>query len=286
MNEKEFEFIREFRGVSYPQEKDWQNFLSNQATNTVYVEHLAILCTAYFLGVEICVTTETCHKERPYFSYNRDSHSEISLWVANYQNCHFQSLIPTNDSVMNYEISKCLLFTTQTKTASNVKIPPPLKKQGIKRKSKNFTVKKPAKQLLLSASSQLLKSKSATNFIMTIPSISCLPPKQKCPAPILKNDVEEDNTDFTVSTNSKLLEDTKKQKDVLEYDANIKKDCFITLPVSTTLPSKKKEKPNISHESETINDPVTANIIEMIHQNPDVGSSIISFIQGEKKTFF
>ena len=55
MNEKEFEFIREFRGVSYPQEKDWQNLLSNQATNTVYVEHLAILCTAYFL----CVTTET-----------------------------------------------------------------------------------------------------------------------------------------------------------------------------------------------------------------------------------
>ena len=79
MNGKEFEFIREFRGVSYPQEKDWQNFLSNQATNTVYVQHLAILCTAYFLGVEICVTTETCHKERPYFSYNRDSHSEISL---------------------------------------------------------------------------------------------------------------------------------------------------------------------------------------------------------------
>ena len=87
MNEKEFEFIREFRGVSYPQEKDWQNFLSNQATNTVYVEHLAILCTAYFLGVEICATTETCHKERPHFSYNRNSHSEISLWVANYQNC-------------------------------------------------------------------------------------------------------------------------------------------------------------------------------------------------------
>ena len=115
MNEKEFEFIREFRGVSYPQEKDWQNFLSNQATNTVYVEHLAILCTAYFLGVEICVTTETCHKERPYFSYNRDSHSEISLWVANYQNCHFQSLIPTNDSVMNHEISNCLIFTPKNK---------------------------------------------------------------------------------------------------------------------------------------------------------------------------
>ena len=76
---------------------------------------------------------------------------------------------------------------------------------------------------------------------MTIPSISCLPPKQKCPAPILKNDVEEDNTDFTVSTNSKLLEDTKKQKEELEYDANIKKDCFITLPVSTTLPSKRKK---------------------------------------------
>ena len=114
-------------------------------------------------------------------------------------------------------------------------------KARYKKKIKNFTVKKPAKQLLLSASSQLLKSKSATNFIMTIPSISCLPPKQKCPAPILKNYVEEDNTDFTVSTNSKLLEDTKKQKDVLKYDANIKKDCFITLPVSTTSPSKKRK---------------------------------------------
>ena len=115
MNEKEFEFIREFRAVSYPQEKDCRNFLSNQATNTVYVEYLVILCTAYFLGVEICVATETCHKERPYFSYNRDSHSEISLWVANYQNCHFQSLIPTNDSVMNHEISNRLIFTPKNK---------------------------------------------------------------------------------------------------------------------------------------------------------------------------
>ena len=82
---------------------------------------------------------------------------------------------------------------------------------------------------------------------------------------------------------------TKKQKDVLEYDVNIKKDCFITLPVSTTLPSKKKKKSlasSIAHESETINDPVAANVMEMIHQNPDVGSSITSFIQGEKKKFF
>ena len=76
---------------------------------------------------------------------------------------------------------------------------------------------------------------------------------------------------------------TKKQKAVLEYDADIKKDCFITLPVSTTLPPKKKEKPSIAHESETINDPIVANVMEMIHQNPDVGSSITSFIQGEKK---
>ena len=68
---------------------------------------------------------------------------------------------------MNYEISNCLIFTTQTKTA--------------------------------------------------------------------------DNKNFTVSTNSKLLEDTKKQKDVLKYDANIKKDCFITLSVSTTSPSKKRK---------------------------------------------
>ena len=44
------------------------------------------------------------------------------------------------------------------------------------------------------------------------------------------------------SVEKKLLEDTKKQKDVLESDANTKKDCFITLPVSTTLPSKKKRK--------------------------------------------
>ena len=49
---------------------------------------------------------------------------------------------------------------------------------------------------------------------------------------------------------------------------------------------QKKEKPSIAHESETINDPVAANVMEMIHQNPDVGSSITSFIQGEKKTFF
>ena len=55
---------------------------------------------------------------------------------------------------------------------------------------------------------------------------------------------------------------TKKQKDVLEYDASI------------------------AHESETINDPVAANVMEMIYQNPDVGSSITSFIRGEKKTFF
>ena len=67
---------------------------------------------------------------------------------------------------MNFEISNCLIFTTQTKTADN---------------------------------------------------------------------------NFTVSTNSKLLEDTKKQKEELEYDANIKKDCFITLPVSTTSPSKKRK---------------------------------------------
>ena len=96
---------------------------------------------------------------------------------------------------------------------------------------------------------------------MTIPSISCLPRKQKCPAPILENDVEEDNTDFTVSINYKLLEDTIKQKDVLESDSNIKKDCFITLPVSTTsssktLSSKKIKKPKIAHESDTINEPL------------------------------
>ena len=35
INEKEFEFIREFRGVSYQQEKDWQNFLSDQARNSL-----------------------------------------------------------------------------------------------------------------------------------------------------------------------------------------------------------------------------------------------------------
>ena len=28
---------------------------------------------------------------------------------------------------------------------------------------------------------------------------------------------------------------------------------------------------------------MSANVIEMIHQNPDVGSSITSFIEGEKK---
>ena len=76
---------------------------------------------------------------------------------------------------------------------------------------------------------------------------------------------------------------TKKQTDALEYDGNIKKDCSITLPVSTTLPSKKKEKPSIAHESETINDPIVANVMEIIHQNADVDSSITSFIQEEKK---
>ena len=47
--------------------------------------------------------------------------------------------------------------------------------------------------------------------------------------------------------------------------------------------SKKIKKPKFAHESETISDPVTANVMEMIHQNPDVGSSITSFIEGEKK---
>ena len=80
---------------------------------------------------------------------------------------------------------------------------------------------------------------------MTIPSISCLPPKQKCSAPILKNDVEEDNTDFTVSTNSKLLEDTKKQKDVLEYDA--KKGLLHNFTGFNNLAFKEKKKSLTTH---------------------------------------
>ena len=78
----------------------WEQFLTNQERNSVFVEDIFIMSCASLINTDIWVTSERCSQVdpynviTPYWNIGRNCISANPIILGSYQNLHFQSLLP------------------------------------------------------------------------------------------------------------------------------------------------------------------------------------------------
>ena len=87
--------------------------MANQEKNAAYAEYILCLATAFYLNVNIRITSETSTRHRPFFDLHPNASSGVEMLLSSSNNDHFQSLIPANETVLQarercFEISETL----------------------------------------------------------------------------------------------------------------------------------------------------------------------------------
>ena len=96
-------YIQNFRLLNVPNENEWERILSEQERDATFASTVFCYAAASMLNVEIRITTLRSTQQHPTYALNPEATSGAIMILGNITDFHFQSLIPSNDAVLEYQ---------------------------------------------------------------------------------------------------------------------------------------------------------------------------------------
>lgn len=99
------QYIQNFRRLSALDDNQWEQILMLQERNGTFASAIFCHTAAIMLNVEIKITTLTSTEQHPTYALNSEATSGATMILSNITNFHFQSLVPCEENVGDFEIT-------------------------------------------------------------------------------------------------------------------------------------------------------------------------------------
>eukprot|EP00111_Clytia_hemisphaerica_P009342 TCONS_00027422-protein len=273
----------------------WEIFLANQEKNAVYAEYILCLATAYYLDVNICITCETSTQDRPYFDLNPAASSGIEMFLASSNNDHFQSLVPTNETILHFEGRNCLQPIFFFDDCDEMEMDFSISARGKhssgsdskQRRYKHHHISHSKSRL---AEKKLLQQCQDNNVPYVQPANNETDEQTKSRTKKIKNKIKYQRRKIKQQKQDDLADFNNLQqcrKDNVADNIDVPIENSQEDPLQPDIPIIEDQNPPIPMDVDI--NPVPGNdavqpdghVFDSLHPNPEVGQSVIDFLEGE-----